>query len=143
MQRAIVTSCWSTKLPDSHAPIGISRGTPRNRSGFRRYTPLQPGPWFSTASLEEFTKLYGDILNALDPEKVVRDLHEIAGDRMPTLLCWEPAEPGPKWCHRGLVAAWLYDKLGLEVFEFGQEHEGCGHAHPKLHPDVRVTGSQR
>jgi hypothetical protein len=30
------------------------------------------------------------------PEIVVKDLQEMAGDRIPTLLCWEPPEPGPK-----------------------------------------------
>jgi hypothetical protein len=134
----IVTSCWFTRLPPEYAPIGISRGVPRGRSGFRRYGPLQPGPWFSSTSLTEFTDLYnGQILGVLDPEVVVRQLVEIADGRTPTLLCWERPEPGPKWCHRSLVSVWLCEKLGLEVPEFGLEHEGFGWSHPKLHPDVR------
>lgn len=140
MQRVpkIVTSCWRTELPANYAPIGISRGTPRGRSGFRRYTRLQPGSWFSTTSLKEFTQLYNaEILAPLDPEAVVKELQEMASDRIPALLCWEPPEPGPKWCHRALVSVWLYEKLGLEVPELGHEHEGFGWCHPKLHPDVR------
>jgi hypothetical protein len=134
----IVTSSWRTTLPSIYAPIGISRGTPRGRAGFRRYTRLQPGPWFSTAGLVEFTRLYNEqILGPLDPETVVQDLLALAGDRKPALLCWEPPEPGIEWCHRSLVSVWLWEKLGLEVPELGQEHEGCGWCHPKLHPDVR------
>ena len=53
-------------------------------------------------------------------------------DPRPPLL-GAPPEPGPKWCHRGLVSAWLHDELGLEVFELGQEQCGCGWSHPKLH----------
>jgi hypothetical protein len=131
----IVTSCWRTSLLPGHAPIGISRGTPRGRSGFRRYTRLQPGPWFSTAGLEEFTKLYNEqILGPLDPEVVVKDLLDIADGRIPALLCWEPPEPGAQWCHRSLVSVWLWEKLSLEVPELGHEHEGCGWCHPKLPP---------
>lgn len=48
-----------------------------------------------------------------------------------------------KWCHRGLVSAWFYDTLELEVFELGQEAEGFGHTHPKLHPSVRHPRSSR
>jgi hypothetical protein len=102
---------------------------------------LQPGKWFSAAGLEEFTRLYNEeILGPLDPEAVVKDLVGMAEGRIPALLCWEPPEPGPEWCHRSLVSVWLWDKLGLEVPELDHEHEGCGWAHPKLHPDVRRKG---
>jgi hypothetical protein len=62
---------------------------------------LQPGKWFSTTGIEEFTKLYNEeILAPLDPEAVVKDLVDIADGRVPALLCWEPPEPGPRWCRR-------------------------------------------
>jgi hypothetical protein len=134
----IVTSSWRTSLPADYAPIGISRSTPRGRSGYRRYIKLQPGRWFNSTGLEEFTKLYNEeILGPLNPEVVVKDLLELAGERTPALLCWEPPEPGPAWCHRALVSVWLWEKLGIELPEFGHEHEGCGWCHPKLHPEVR------
>jgi hypothetical protein len=134
----IVTSCWRTDLPANCAPIGISRGVPRRRSGYRRYAKLEPGKWFSSTGVEEFTRLYHEeILGPLNPEAVVNELQETAGDRIPALLCWESPEPGPQWCHRSLVSVWLWEKLALEVPEFGHEHEGFGWRHPKLHPDVR------
>jgi len=134
----IVTSCWFTKLPPEYAPIGISRGVPRGRSGYRRYIALNPLRRGFHAAREVFTNIYNEeVLGVLQPELVVKDLLAIAGDRTPALLCWEPPEPSAKWCHRSLVSIWLYEKLGLEVPEFGLEQEGFGWSHPKLHPDVR------
>ena len=139
----VVTSCWQMSLPEGYAAIGISRGVPRRRSGYRRYGKLEPGKWFSSTGLEEFTRLYNEeILAPLDPDAVVKDLLEMAGDRTPALLCWEPPEPGPKWCHRSLVSVWLWERLGLEVAELGLEHEGFGWSHPKLHPEVRRTKAE-
>ena len=73
----------------------------------------------------------------LDPERVVDELLELAAGRSATLLCYEPQQPGDKWCHRGMVSQWLHRRMGLEVFELGYEHEGCGDCHPKLHPSCR------
>jgi hypothetical protein len=42
------------------------------------------------------------------------------------------AEKPADWCHRGQVAGWLHDQLGIEVFEFGHEDAGHGWQHPKL-----------
>ena len=134
----IVTASWFTKLPETHAPIGISRGVPRGRSGYRRYTALQPGAWFRSVGTEEFVKLYNaEILAPLDPQRVVDELVELAVGRLPALLCYEASAPGPDWCHRSLVSLWFHQELGLEVYELGHEHEGCGRSHPKLHPSYR------
>ena len=38
----------------------------------------------------------------------------------------------------GLVAGWLHDELGIEVYEFGQHGIGCGRQHPKLRPEWKV-----
>jgi hypothetical protein len=134
----IVTSCWHAKLPADHTPIAICRGTPRWRSGYRRYTPLNPLRRGFHAPREVFTRIYTEeVLGTLQPELVVKDLLVIADGRTPALLCWEPPEPGPMWCHRSLVSVWLWETLGLEVPEFGLEHEGFGWSHPKLHPDAR------
>jgi hypothetical protein len=134
----IVTSCWHTRLPADFAPIAICRGTPSWRSGYRRYMALNPLRRGFHAARDVFTQIYNDdVLGVLQPEQVVEDLIEIADGRIPALLCWEPPEPGPKWCHRSLVSVWLWEELGLEVPELGHEKEGFGWSHPKLHPDVR------
>lgn len=129
-----VTSSWSTRLPPGHVRVGISRGSPRRQSGYRRYAALAPGPWFASVSAGEFRRLYMAQLSGLDPEKVLLDLGALAGGLTPVLACFERPPPDPAWCHRGLVSAWLFDTLGIAVVEFGHENEGYGWRHPKL-PD--------
>ena len=135
----LVTSCWSMKLPKDYAPIGISRGTPRGRSAYRRYTALQPGPWFASVGAEEFTKLYSEeILGVLHPEQVVDELLQMSGSRQPALLCWEKLDDS-RWCHRALVSIWLWETLGLRVPELGHSAEGFGWTHPKCHQQCRPS----
>lgn len=139
----IMTSSWFHKLdPAKYQRIGVSRGVPRGQTaGFRKYPKLNPGPWFNSVSPDRYLELYNaEILSPLNPTKVVEELREMAGDKIPVILCWEPSTPGEQWCHRGIVSAWLWDHLGMEVFEYGQEKEGFGWAHPKLHPRFRKHG---
>lgn len=135
MQKPIIlTSSWSTKLPDTHLKFGVSRGTPRGMpAGYRKYPKLSPNSWFNSVTPPEYERLYADeVLSRLDPERVVDDLLVLAEGRVPTLVCYEtPNEP--TWCHRGLISRWLKTTLDLDVFEFGLEHCGCGGEHPKLH----------
>ncbi|WP_092867131.1 hypothetical protein [Hyphomicrobium facile] len=78
-------------------------------------------------------------MNRLDPKRVIADLEGMADGRTVALLCFEPPTPESPWCHRGLVALWLYETLALRVSEFGQK--GCCAAHPKLHPQFRRDAS--
>ena len=115
----IKTGTWSARLPDDHIKIGISRGTPRFRiaPGWRRYTPLNPGPWLTAP---DFAARYQDLLSRLDPERVHDELMRIADGRVPVLCCFERVG-GPGWCHRSLAASWLSDALGVAVPELGFE----------------------
>src|SRR5271169_911772 len=109
----IATSSWFVKLdPARFARIGISRGVPRGQTaGFRKYPKLNPGPWFNSVADDEYRRRYfEEILNPLDPVRVVAKIEEIAGGLTPALLCWEPPTPGQSWCHRGLVSEWLFDR---------------------------------
>lgn len=139
----ITTSSWFTPLPDDHLRIGISRGTPRGMpAGYRRYTALQPGPWFRTASVDEYRRRYvAEVLDRLDPQRVVADLTAVSAGRIPTLVCFEQPDPGPDWCHRGLVSQWLHATLGLRVYEYGLEAHGFGNSHPKLPLEFRVCST--
>jgi len=128
-----VTSSWFTPLPPIFARIGISRSAPRGQSGYKRYSKLAPGPWFRSVSAEEYRQRYMAQLNQLDPRLVLTELETLAGDLTPALLCFEKPNDDA-WCHRGYVSAWLNDKLGIEVVEYGRERDGCGWSHPKL-PD--------
>ena len=138
-----VTASWSARLPKGHARIGISRGPPRGHpAGYRMYSKLAPGPWFKTVPADEFCRRYWAQLGRLDPVQVLRDLAELANGGIPALLCFEPPPPDTAWCHRGLVAAWLHDELGIEVHEFGHEHRGGGRMHPKLPPEELHPGRE-
>jgi Active DUF488-N3 subclade len=127
-----VTASWSTPLTDDYAAIGISRGPPRRRRGYRVYQPLAPGAWFKSVDANTFRARYMAQLGDLDARRVLEDLGRIAEGRIPVLLCFEKPPPDPTWCHRGLVAAWLQDTLGIAVYELGHENLGAGWHHPKL-----------
>jgi hypothetical protein len=133
----IVTSCWFTKLPDTYARIGISRGTPRGQRGFKMYRKLAPGPWFNTVEPIEYQRRYFAQLDTLDPQTAANELVALAGGKTPALLCFEREPPDEAWCHRGLVSAWLQDTLGRLVPEVGHDASGVGWSHPKLHRACR------
>lgn len=137
---AILTSSWGTKIdPNQYCRIGISRSTLRGQKGFRRYPKLHPGPWFRSIPDERaWAERYRqEILAPLDPQATIDELVAMAEGRVPVLLCWEPPAPGDDYCHRGLVAAWLWETCKVEVCELGFEHEGCGASHPKLPRSLR------
>jgi hypothetical protein len=99
--------------------VSIARFPPRNTpAGFRVYKKLAPGPWFNSVSRDEYDRLYGAQLAALDPAVVKSELQALAGDAEPVLLCWERTPFTEKnWCHRRIVARWLHETLGEPVPE--------------------------
>ena len=127
-----VTSSWSTRLPNGYAAIGISRGPPRGRRGYRMYRALAPGDWFRAVDEKAFVERYMAQLAGLDAGQVLHDLAQIADGGIPALLCFEGSPPDTAWCHRGLVAGWLKDTAKLDIFELGAEQAGSGWSHPKL-----------
>lgn len=131
-----MTSSWFTVMPSGYCRIGISRGVPRTEKGYRRYSKLNPGPWFNSVSPERYRELYfEEVLDQLDPLAVVQDLLSLCAGKVPVLLCWERSNlPIRHYCHRALVSAWLHDTLNLEVREFGLEQHGYGWSHPLLDP---------
>ena len=121
----ILTASWFTPLPDTHLRIGISRGVPRFGQigkGYRMYRKLQPGPLFSSLSAPGFIERYQtEVLDRLDPQQVVDELHALADGRVPVLVCFEQPNRPPTWCHRSLTASWLSEALGQPVPELGFE----------------------
>lgn len=79
----------------------------------------------------EYRRRFMDQLGELDAGAVVDKMTELGGGRDVALLCYERPDDPTAWCHRGLVAAWLLDELGIEVIEYGLP--GSGWQHPKLH----------
>jgi Protein of unknown function, DUF488 len=119
----IKTASWFTSLPPDHVRIGISRSVPRRTAaGYRRYHHLNPGEWFKTVPLEEYLRRYqAEVLDRLEPLRVAAELHAMAEDAIPVLLCFERPETGD-WCHRAFVASWLATGTGKPVLEVGFEH---------------------
>jgi hypothetical protein len=139
----IVTSSWFEPLPPEYARIGISRGTPRGQTGFRMFRKLQPGAGTLKLPDAQFTEHYcREVLGRLDARRTVAELMELADGKIPALLCFEHTH-SPAWCHRGIVSAWLQAELGLDVSEYGREHDGCGVDHPKLCAEARAFLSRR
>ncbi|UVK37413.1 hypothetical protein LHFGNBLO_004449 [Mesorhizobium sp. AR10] len=134
----IVTSSFFTRLPPQFARIGIARRAPKADYDLPAVRELSPGPWFRTATVDEYADLYVTQLAALDPRAIVRKIEDLAGGRTAALLCWERPRDGV-FCHRGFVAWWLKEELSLDVYEVGLEHEGPGPFHPKLPDGYRLT----
>jgi hypothetical protein len=81
----IMTASWFAKLPAGTTPVGISRGVPREKSGYHRLRDLEPGPWFKSVSPDQYLTRYGQILHALDPNAIryqLLGLRRYAGDAL-------------------------------------------------------------
>jgi hypothetical protein len=118
--------------------ISIARFAPRgNPAGYRIYAKLAPGPWFNSVSIDEYCRLYGEILARLDQRRVYDELVALMAPAEPVLLCYEvppfsAPQPIPQagltmigrsnWCHRRLVAEWFQEALGIEVAELELSH---------------------
>lgn len=109
-------------LYSGHGRVSIARTAPRRVvAGFKIYRALAPGTWLFDTAYKDYTtyrELYfHEILAPLDPQKVWNDLHALAGEHEPVLLCHEHLLKAGDWCHRRMVAEWFEEKLGIEVAE--------------------------
>ncbi|ECF2938623.1 hypothetical protein ZD68_06215 [Salmonella enterica subsp. enterica serovar Brandenburg] len=109
------TSCFSIYRGEGR--ICIARYAPRNTpAGYHTFRKLAPGNWFNSVSTSRYIELYEhEVLAKLDPERTWNELHLLAGNAEPVLLCWE--RPG-EFCHRQLVARWFQRELGIAVEEY-------------------------
>ena len=96
--------------------VSIARKTPKGFKGVI-YTPLFPpsGALYDYKSgnltKEAVENIYiEEVLEKLDPYKIIKDLGENA-----VLLCYEKSED---FCHRHIVAKWIYDKTGIIIPEY-------------------------
>jgi hypothetical protein len=137
----IVTSSFFATLPPHVVRLSIARRTPDADSGLPVLRQLAPGEWFRSVDEDEYRRRYLAQLAQLDARAVVDEIEVLAAGRPAALLCWERPRDG-QFCHRGFVSAWLFDELGLEVFEHGLRGEGCGHRHPKLPARYRAAPAQ-
>ena len=106
---------------DGPGRIGITVGSPRGiPAGYRFYRNLAPRRDMLKMTTADYTREFDAILNALDPQGVWDELHDLTGGHEPVLLCFErPPFSSSNWCHRRLVANWFLATLDEEVPEFG------------------------
>jgi len=111
------TSSW--RLYQRPGRVSISRFAPRAApAGYAVCRRLIPGPWFNKVDTDEFNRLYGAQLAALDPQATFDAIIARAAPHEPVLLCWEvPPFQGRNWCHRRTVADWFQNTLGVAVDE--------------------------
>jgi hypothetical protein len=96
--------------------ISISRYQPRFLpKDYAVFKALAPGAWFNKVDEAEYRRLYQEILDSLNPREVWDELHRLAGEAEPVLLCYE--KPG-EFCHRRIVAEWFYNELGKMVRKY-------------------------
>jgi hypothetical protein len=99
--------------------VSIARFPPKRYTG-THYLPLAPPPeLLKIGNWDEYRRRYSEeVLSVLDPDAVLRDLGVEGAGHDIILLCFEKERPH---CHRGLVAAWLYETRGITVLELGEE----------------------
>jgi hypothetical protein len=100
-----VTASWSSSLPDGYAAIGISRGPPRGRRGYRMYATLAPGAWFRKVDERTFIERYMTQLASLDAGQVLHDLARLADGNIPPCCVSKSRLP----TQLGAIEAWLPD----------------------------------
>lgn len=110
------TSNFATDWDNPNA-ISIARRPPHGWHG-GIYMALAPPEWLvderKTLSEDDYTRLYyKHVLSRLNPKTVYQELGEDA-----VLLCYE--SPGD-FCHRRIVADWLFVALGHEIPEIGKK----------------------
>jgi hypothetical protein len=109
----MVTSCFSNYKKSKRTGVGIAIKSPDWYTGFL-YPPLYPKKdflfkYFRDHDEESYTKSYYlRVLSVLDPQEVYDDLKDCV------LLCYEKSG---KFCHRRLVADWIYNEIGIYVPE--------------------------
>ena len=138
------TSYYAIASPTSG--IAISRYSPSGWTGLH-YPDLAPNADLLNGfkrkqyTIGDYTKIYDQQLDKLNPKKVWSDLHALASGPEPTLLCFEkpkaqlavsgyeplPSDPNLWFCHRRLVANWLKSSVRESVPEVLKEKLGFKH----------------
>ncbi|EME18477.1 hypothetical protein G419_16980 [Rhodococcus triatomae BKS 15-14] len=105
-------------------PIRTSRGAPRGWQGeLPAWAAVYPTwPMRQITDRDEFTRRYLARLDGYGVEHAAADLAAIADEtNADTLIlcCFEVSLSERIWCHRSVLAAWLSDRLGIDVPELG------------------------
>lgn len=109
----------ASKLPNNICAISIAAKPPKGWKG-PQYKILSPKydilmDWKNDGDTSKYIERFNnEVLSNQNPEKTVKLLKQIAGNRDICLLCYEKPED---FCHRHLVAKWLTEN-GFECIEY-------------------------
>lgn len=109
---------FSYKLTNEMDLVSVAGLTPKEIKekfkNIRQYDFLKPPKQLvvdyksKKISQKEYTRIYNEQLSKLDPVKVYNDL------KNSVILCWEKPKD---FCHRKLIAKWIYDNTSNIVEE--------------------------
>jgi hypothetical protein len=99
-------------------PIGIALRPPAYFNGVTLGIVAPKGRMLRNYTTEErYTEQYhNEVLRYVDPQGFLKELERIGRGQDVALCCFE--KPGD-FCHRHLLAAWLTERTGVEIVEFG------------------------
>lgn len=112
---------YTNEKPDL-VPISIARSAPVGYIGcvYRKLAPTAEilASWKANHNEAAYIAAYQrDVLDKLDPQKVLEELRQLSSGKDIVLLCWESSE---KFCHRHLAVEWLA-KYGVPVVEWNRK----------------------
>ena len=118
----LFTSRWQNRALET-APVvavGISRGSPKFRVGYRygRLPDLYPDGWMLGVEDDaRFEKVYRAKLDGLGVDRIAAQLVGISAEEGGRPLCLLCYEADPARCHRSAFARWWFEQTGQKVPE--------------------------
>ena len=113
------------KLPHNYEPICIAKWPPKWFKG-KQFSQLAPSKellnWWNGSDKDKDCEITYELqfrkqtLSKLDPIEIEKAIHNLAGDKIPVLVCYEKSYD---FCHRHLVRNWL-NKNGIKCEEFNE-----------------------
>jgi hypothetical protein len=127
-QFAFATSRYQNKTlgESGFAPVGITRGYPRFRLGYKLFAYERSlAPTASQFQIDDHAEFTTSFLERLDAnsEQVMATIYRRAaaaqdqGYRGIVFLCYEDVFKPEEWCHRRVLAQWLNSRHGMVVAE--------------------------
>ena len=107
-------------LPNTITPISIAGRKPDNLN-IKEYKKLAPKWGFFQKWKENHDNdfyiqhFYDEVLNNLDPTKVLEELKNLSDGKDVALVCYEKPKD---FCHRHLVSEWLMNYFNVDIQEW-------------------------
>ena len=109
-------------LPDTITPISIAAKKPNNLK-IKEYKKLAPKwtffqEWKKNQDNDFYIQhFYDEVLNNLNPSKVLEELTNLSDGKDIALICYEKSGD---FCHRYLVSKWLMEYFDIDIQEWSK-----------------------